>query len=233
MTLSIESKPQTGRQAEPQQRRDVGRLLPRRPDPRQRGLGRDHQALGRPGREAQAQADAPRRVGRGRGGRLRARRQRRRGPGHRLRRRAVRCRDVVGPGRRPGAAPDPGERQARRDRLLARRADAGDGERGQPLGDALGRGHGPRAGEPGGPPGPALVGRLLPRRPAAGRGLREGAGGGRAGGGRPGRRDPAVGPLRPQAQAAGQPRRPRITGSSRWPSPPTARPWPRAASTGP
>ena len=45
---------------------------------------------------------------------------------------------------------------------------------------------------------------------AAGRGLRAGAGGGRAGGRRPGRRDPAVGPLRPQAQAAGQPRRPRV-----------------------
>ena len=42
-------------------------------DPRQRELGRDHQALGRPRREAQARADAPRGVGRGRGGRVRAR----------------------------------------------------------------------------------------------------------------------------------------------------------------
>ena len=110
---------------------------------------------------------------------------------------------------------------------------AGDGERGQPRGDALGRGHGPRAGEPAGPPGPDLVGGLLPRRQAAGRGLRDGAGDGRAGGRRTGRRDPAVGPLRPQAQAAGQPRSATGTGSSRWPSLPTARPWLRAASTGP
>ncbi len=74
------------------------------------------------------------------------------------------------------------ERQARRDRLLARRGDAGDGERGLPRGDALGRRHGPRAGEPAGPPGPDSVGGLLPRRMAAGRGLGRGAGDGRAGG---------------------------------------------------
>ena len=156
-----------------------------------------------------------------------------RGPGHRLRRRAVRCRDVVGPGSGPGAAPDPGERQARRDRLLARRADAGDGERGQPRGDALGRGHGPRAGEPGGPPGPdsgrwpspptaggwpwpAGGCRRWPSRRGTARSARSGCG-----------TSPVASPSRGPASSA------TVTGSSRWPSPPTARPWLRAASTGP
>ena len=59
---------------------------------------------------------------------------------------AVRRRDALGIGSRPGAAPGPGGRQARRDRLLARRGDAGDGERRLPRGDALGRRHGPGAG---------------------------------------------------------------------------------------
>ena len=111
--------------------------------------------------------------------------------------------------------------------------DAGDGEWGQPRGDALGRRHGPRSGR-------ALRDHRGPIRSvafspdgsllavASGHGARDG----RTGGRQPGRRDPAVGPLWPQAQAANQPASATSTGSSRRLSRPMARPWPRVASTG-
>src|SRR4051794_347955 len=83
-----------------------------------------------------------------------------RGAGHGVRGGAVGRRDARGGGSRPGEAPDPGGGQARRDRLLARRVDAGDGERRLPRGDLPGRRHGPGAGATAGPPGPDLVGRL-------------------------------------------------------------------------